>query len=68
MTERKSKYSIRFTTITVDGHPVIVYVVDDLDDELLNEHFNLALDREDYEYCEALQAEAMSRNLKIKVK
>ena len=67
MNERKNIYSIRFTTIDVDGHPVIMYIVNDLDDDLLGEHFCQALEREDYEYCEAIQAEATARHLLLKI-
>jgi len=68
MTERRHKYSIRFTTIDVGGQPVIVYVVHDLDDDLLLEHLQMAFDKEDYEYCDAISAECKLRNLKVKIR
>lgn len=68
MNERKHRYSTRYKVIEVDGHQIMIYVVDDLDDELLQEHFKMALDKEDFEYFEAIRAEAMHRNLRLKVK
>lgn len=63
--ERRFPYSIMYKTIDVEGHPVVMYIVDDLDDNTLAEHFVGALNREDYEYCEALAAEASSRGIEF---
>lgn len=67
MIPRKNKYCIRYKAIDVDGNLVLVHVVEDLDDGLLREHFAMAIEREDFEYCEALKVEARLRRIKITV-
>lgn len=65
--ERRYPYSVMYKTIEMDGHSIVVYVVDDLENEQLAEHFVQALNREDYEYAEALSAEALSRGIEFKI-
>lgn len=64
---RKHSYSERFKVINVEGLAVTVYVTDDLTDEELAEHFCTALNKENYEYCEALAAEAAHRSIELKI-
>jgi hypothetical protein len=51
--------------IQVMGQVVLVYVTKDLSNNELQEHFVRAMEREDYEYCQALIAEADSRDIKL---
>ena len=62
---RKYSYSIIYKNINVEGFLVTVIVTDDLTDEELAEHFVTALNKEEYEYCDALRAEAARRNIKL---
>ena len=63
---RRSLYSKLFKALETPAGPVIVYIVDDLPDELLQYHYDMALDSEDYEYAQAVKIEADSRRLFIK--
>lgn len=63
--ERRYPHSVMFKTIDVEGYQVIVYIVDDLDNNMLAEHFVQALNREDFDYCAALAAEAESRGVQL---
>lgn len=49
----------------IDGHQVIDCVVDDLDDQALQDSFRIYLEKEDYEYCQALCIEADRRGFKL---
>lgn len=64
-TPRKYPMSIRYAVVEVAGTQVVITITDDLSDELLQQHFDKALDEEDYEYCQALRAEADKRNYKL---
>jgi hypothetical protein len=47
---------------------IILWVFSDLNEELLNEHLHMAIVGEDYEYAEAVKAEAQLRGIKLKVR
>jgi len=63
--QRLSPYSQKFKTITVEGHVMVVPVVDDLDDDQLLEQLRHFIDRGDFEYCEHLAAECALRNIDV---
>lgn len=59
-------YSERWKCITINDQPVIIYVTDDLSERELVEFFRNALDADNWEYCEALEAEANGRGFTLK--
>lgn len=63
---RKSIYSIAFKLMETPAGPVMVYIVDDLPDEVLQYHYDKALDNQDYEYAQAVAIEADNRRISIK--
>lgn len=65
MTPRKNPMAIRYKVIDVEGHKVVIHVVDDIEDEYLQKHFDNALARNDFEYCQAIKIEADKRKIKI---
>jgi hypothetical protein len=48
------------------GHVIYIPYVEDLSDEELQLSYDRYVDSEDYEYCQALAAEANKRNLKLR--
>lgn len=65
MSNRKYKLSQRFVVKEIGGSQVLMYVVEDLTDEEIQDQFIYYLDKEDYEYCDALKAEAKVRGFKL---
>lgn len=64
--ERRHRMSKKYQVKEFAGEQVLFVVVADMDDELLLEHLEMGLNSEDYEYCEAVAAEATLRGLPIK--
>lgn len=65
---RKYNFGRLYKQVIIDGHPIYIAYFDDLTDAQLQEHFNAALNREDYEYLDELKAEAQKRNIILKTK
>jgi hypothetical protein len=65
-TNRKYRLSQKFVVKEIGDQHVLMYVVEDLTDEEIRLQFAHFLDKEDYEYCDALKAEARARNIKLK--
>lgn len=66
--ERKHPMAKRFRQVEVaPGIVLFLPVVNDLDDGQLQLHFDKALSDEDYEYAQALQAEATHRDFQLKI-
>lgn len=61
-------YSERLKVISLADMPILVHVTDDLSEQELVEFFQIALHAENYEYCEALEAEANKRHFTLKTK
>lgn len=61
-------YSERWKVINVLDQPVLVHVTEDLSEEELVKFFGFALQAENWEYCEALEAEANKRNFTLKTR
>lgn len=59
-------YSEKWKIINFDDTPVLIWVTSDIGDEELATFFKIAVDQENYEYAQALMAEAESRGLKLK--
>jgi len=49
----------------IDEHSFFEAVFDDLDDITLNQHYNIAITDEDYEYAQECLAEAEKRNVRL---
>lgn len=66
--DNKYGYSERFTTFSVgEDQSIIIYVTEDLDDDELKKYFEIALSKENFEYCYALAVEALTRGIKFKL-
>lgn len=65
---RKYGYSEKWKVVDLAGIPTLIHVTDDLTDKELIEFFRIAIEGENYEYAESLQAEANSRNFEIKIR
>lgn len=59
-------YSERWQVIDVGGNPVLVHVTGDMSEPELVDFFKIALSAENWEYCEALEAEANKRHFTLK--
>lgn len=68
MTPRKFRLSQKSVVTEVAGTYMLMYVFSDLSNEELQYQLNHFLDKEDYEYCDALKAEAQLRGIKLRVK
>lgn len=64
---RRSLYSRLFKVIETPAGPVVISIVDDLPDEVLQWHYDNAMEAEDYEYAREVAVEAERRRIKIKV-
>ena len=58
-------YHEKFKVISIEGHDLVVHVVDHLNDEEILEFYQIALEKDEFEYAHALAAEAITRNLKL---
>lgn len=65
---RKYKLSQKSVIKEVAGTYILMYVFSDLDDHELQQQLDHYLSKEDYEYCEALKAEASLRGIKLKTR
>lgn len=65
--DRRDVYSEKMRLVEIVGVSFMEYVTDDLYDEELQKHFDLAMSKENYEYCQALACEAIKRKIKLKV-
>lgn len=62
---RRSLYSRLFKVMETPAGPVVISIVDDLPDEVLQWHYDNAMENEDYEYAQAVAVEAESRRVKL---
>lgn len=66
MQKRKTPYSRLYKQhIFADGISMLIPIVNDLDDDMLQWHYQKAIDDEDYEYAGYVSAEAKRRNVKL---
>lgn len=63
---RRSLYSRLFKVMETPAGPVVISIVDDLPDEVLQWHYDNAMENEDYEYAQAVSVEAEGRRIRIK--
>lgn len=63
---RKFRLSQLSVLKEVAGSYILMYVFSDLTDAELQEQLRYFLIKEDYEYCEAIKAEAQLRGIKLK--
>jgi hypothetical protein len=64
--ERAHPLSKKYQVKEIAGENYIFIVVSDLNDDLLLQHLEKGLEEEDFEYCEAIAAEAQLRGISIK--
>lgn len=64
---RKYGYSEKIKIIDVEGHLIDVFVVEDLTDEELIRFFDIAMNKESYEHAQAIFAEAVTRDIKLRL-
>lgn len=67
MESRKFKISQKSVIKEIAGSYMLMYVFSDLTDLDLQMQLDYYIEKEDFEYCEALKAEASLRGLKLKV-
>lgn len=66
---KKSRYSKYYVLKKVDDDNWILETkTDDLEDKELQQHYNKAIRDEDYDYADAIRAEADSRSFKLKIR
>ena len=65
---RKTRDSKYYVLKPVGDDFVLFPVTDDLTDKELQRHFTAAIESEDYDYADAIKAEAESRHITLKVK
>lgn len=63
---RRSLYSRLFKVMETPAGPVVISIVDDLPDEVLQWHYDNAMESEDYEYAQAVAVECEIRRVRIK--
>lgn len=61
-------YSERWKAVDLWGAVTLIYVTGDLSEKDVVEFYRRALQDENYEYCEALEAEANKRGFTLKKK
>lgn len=61
----RGHYSERFKITSIGQEDILLWVTDDLDDEEIINHFEIAMSKDNFEYAQALYAEAQYRGLKI---
>lgn len=66
--DRKHWFSQMYQVKDFNGYLITMYVVNDLTDAELAKALAYWTDREDYDYCSALKAEADLRNIKLTIK
>jgi len=64
--ERKHPLAKKYQVKELAGEQILFVVVADLNDDLLLQHLEMGLQNEDFEYCQAIAAEAELRGLSIK--
>lgn len=65
---RKFRMSKLIGTTEVLGHVITYYITEDLTDEELKQHFSRAISDQDFEYAQAVSAEAWKRGFSIVTK
>jgi hypothetical protein len=65
---RKFRTSKLIGTRSIEGYIVTYFIVEDLTDEELKQHFSRAMAEEDYEYAQTVQIEAQRRGFTILMK
>lgn len=63
--QRKSRNSKLIGTRTVEGFIYTYFITEDLTDDELKQHIARAVTDEDFEYAEAVNAEAQRRGFRI---
>lgn len=66
--KRKYWFSKRYQVRDIGGYQILMLVVDDLTNEELRKALEYFVEREDWEYCAALKAEADLRSIKLENK
>lgn len=65
MAKGRGYYSERWKVVNLWEVQVVVHVTDDLSEKEVVDFYRIALEAENYEYCEALEAEANKRGFTL---